>query len=61
MTISMCDQHSGHEGRICSLEKDRRIHGTKLDDVSKKLNMVLGAVVLSPFLVALLVLLLKTK
>jgi len=57
----MCDQHSGHEGRIQSLEKDRNIQGKKQDDMATKLNLILGAVILSPFLVAVFTLLMKTK
>lgn len=48
----LCDQHANHEGRMDRMEKDIGNQYHKMDEMATKLNLILGAVILSPFLVA---------
>ena len=50
-----------HTPRIISLEKRINIHDKHLDNISTKLNLIIGGIILSPFLVALITLLIKSN
>lgn len=59
--MTFCEEHSHHEGRLDRMERDMESHRKKMDQMSTKLNLILGAVLLSPFLVTAFTLLLRAK
>ena len=54
-----CHNHSGILNRIIQLEKEFLMESNRVDRIATKLNQILGGVLISPFLVALIMLLLK--
>ena len=59
--VDYCDEHSKCDNRISRLEKDSLAQWEKLDNITTKLNLILGGIIISPFIVALITLLIKTK
>jgi len=56
-----CDDHTNCKGKITRLEKDSAHQWKKLDLMATKLNFILGGIILSPFIVAVLTLIIKNK
>jgi len=56
-----CDEHKDCVGRISRLERDTQCQWSKMDKIATKLNIILGGIIISPFIVALITLLIKSK
>jgi len=61
MEKDFCIDHSDCTGRIKRLEKEQINQWKKLDDIATKLNLVLGGIIISPFIVTVLILLIKAQ
>lgn len=57
MPTEFCKDHSDCLSRINRLEKNDSVQWKKLDAISTKLNLIIGGIILSPFIVALITLL----
>lgn len=57
----LCSEHSGMVTGIANLKEETVKQGTSIERIEGKLNMILGAMVLSPFLWTLLTGFLKVK
>lgn len=58
---SFCSCHSGVKVQIKDHETMLETHDKKISTIETKLNLILGGVFLSPFLVAAFMLLIKSK
>jgi len=56
---SFCPDHTKHCSEIEDIKKEYCQQDKRIFAIEKKLNQILGGVILSPFLVALIMLLLK--
>lgn len=54
-----CSEHKSFEERIIRLERDGEKRDLKEEANSTKLNLILGGIIISPFVVALITLLIK--
>lgn len=55
-----CNEHSNCSGRIERLEQGQSHQWKKLDNISTKLNIILGGILIAPFLISVFMLLMKT-
>ena len=58
---NFCEDHGSCETRITHLECRLGKHDKKIDTINTKLNFIIGGVIVSPFIVAVLTLLTKFK
>ena len=56
-----CNDHTNCVGRIERLERESEHQWKKLDSMATKMNLILGGIIISPFIVAVLTLIIKTK
>lgn len=61
MPSDFCDDHARCDERISRLEKNDEYQWKRLNSISSKLNLILGGIMISPFIVALITLLVRTK
>lgn len=61
MSDDVCSCHSGMKTKVESLEKQSDQQWKKIGNLDTKLNLILGGVLLSPFIVAALTLLIRAK
>ncbi len=55
-----CKEHSGIESDILNIKEEAVKQGTAIEKMHTKLNMILGAIALTPFLWSILTGLVKT-
>jgi len=58
INMETCQEHSGCITDIQNLKDDVKDHGTMIERIEGKLNMILGAIILSPFIVGVFTMLL---
>ena len=56
-----CDEHKEYNSRIKRLEQNDLNHDALIKEITMKLNLILGGIILSPFLVTVFLLLIKYK
>ena len=56
-----CDEHKQTRSDMLRVEHRIDIYDTLIEQISRKLNLILGGIIISPFIVALLTLLTKKK
>ena len=54
-----CGDHTDCVGRIGRLEKTTDDQWQKLEQISTKLNLIIGGIIISPFIVSLIMLLMS--
>ena len=59
--MAYCDEHKEFKATIRNNEKRIDCHDKMIKEISMKLNLILGGIVLSPFLVTVFLLLFKVK
>lgn len=59
--MTHCPNHVDLLERIKRVEENDRRTNQRIDPIVTKLNLILGGIVISPFIVALLTLLIKVK
>ena len=59
--MTYCDEHKEYNSRIKRLEQNDNNHDALIKEITMKLNLILGGIILSPFLVTVFILLIKYK
>ena len=61
MTVPFCKDHTDCIHRISRLEQEDKLQWKKISSMDTKLNLILGGIIVSPFIVSLITLLIKVK
>jgi hypothetical protein len=56
-----CVDHQRCEDRVVRLEESDKTQWDKIDSITTRLNLILGGVIISPFIIAVITLLIKVK